>query len=101
MELLILFFYIQFLHVHKKPYPSAYHIRYPWDIMKRSTIHMTKKILVLIPVKDRHKLRLEETAPNGTFTYASPQTVTEEMAAESHIIIGNIPPKLLRTSEKL
>ena len=101
MELLILFFYIQFLHVYKKPYPRACHTGYPWVIMKRSTIQIKKKILVLIPVKDKHKLQLEETAPNGIFTYASPLTVTEKMAAESHIIIGNVPPKLLRASEKL
>lgn len=48
-------------------------------------------ILVVLPLDDEGKIRLENTAPNCTFTYEA----NEKTAAEADIIIGNLPVKLL------
>lgn len=61
----------------------------------------TKNILVLIPVKEKHKVLLEKSAPGSSFTYATVKTVTQEMAAAAQIIIGNVPPKFLHSDSHL
>ena len=60
-----------------------------------------KKILCVLPVEQRHKNKLEKAAVGCNFTYAPPDKVTPEQAAEANIIIGCIDPKLINTSPKL
>ena len=62
---------------------------------------MMKKILVVLPVEDRHKKLLEEAAPDAVFTYSSISEVTEEMVQEANVIVGNVPAKLVKASENL
>ena len=60
-----------------------------------------KKILVVLPVEDRHKKLLEQAAPDAVFTYSSVSEVTEEMVQEANVIVGNVPAKFVKASEKL
>ena len=68
--------------------------------VRKEGLHM-KKILVVLPVADVHKKRLEEAAPDAAFTYSSVSAVTEEMVQEANVIIGNVPAGFLHASEKL
>lgn len=60
-----------------------------------------KNILVVIPVKDSHKAKLEAAGAGCEFTYSSPSTVTEEEIAGADIVIGNVPAKLINASTRL
>lgn len=62
---------------------------------------MEKKILVVIPVQDRHKKKLEESGKNCHFIYSTPKEVTEDMIADADIIIGNVPAAKLQAAQKL
>lgn len=62
---------------------------------------MKKNVLVVIPVKERHKEKLEHAGVGCTFTYSSPQEATEEMISGAEIIIGNVPAGKIRASERL
>ncbi len=59
------------------------------------------KILVNIPVNERHKALLESKAPEAEFVYCPAKDVTQEMVQEMNIIIGNVPPKMLVGSPNL
>ncbi len=52
---------------------------------------MNEKILVVIPVQERHIEKLEKAGKGCHFTYSTPQDVTEEMVERADIIIGNVP----------
>lgn len=60
-----------------------------------------KKILVVLPVSEGQKNRLEEFADKSCFTYTSYKKATKEMVKEANIIIGNINPDLLDYAENL
>lgn len=60
-----------------------------------------KKILVVLPVSEGQKEKLEEYAEKSCFTYTSYKKATEEMVKEADIIIGNIDPDLLEYAEHL
>ena len=60
-----------------------------------------KKILVVLPVSEGQKEKLEEYADKSCFTYTSYKKATEEMVKEADIIIGNIDPDLLEYAEHL
>ncbi len=62
---------------------------------------MGKNILVVIPVQERHKAKLESAGAGCRFVYATPKDATETMVAEAEIIIGNVPAEKIRASEKL
>lgn len=62
---------------------------------------MEKKVLVVIPVQERHKEKLEKAGLGCRFTYSSPKQVTESMIAEAEIIIGNVPASKIKASDKL
>ena len=51
---------------------------------------MSKQVLVVIPVEERHKEYLENIGTGCKFTYTSPKAVTEEELANAQIIIGNV-----------
>lgn len=60
-----------------------------------------KKILVVLPVSEGQKERLEKYADKSCFTYTSYKKATREMAKEANIVIGNIDPDLLEYAENL
>lgn len=60
-----------------------------------------KKILVVLPVSEGQKERLEEFADKSCFTYTSYKKATKKMAEEADIIIGNIDPDLLEYAKNL
>ena len=60
-----------------------------------------KKILVVLPVSEGQKERLEEFADKSCFTYTSYKKATKKMAKAADIIIGNIDPDLLEYAKNL
>lgn len=63
--------------------------------------NMNENILVVIPVQDRHKEKLERAGKGCHFTYSTPKDVTEEMIGRADIIIGNIPAAKLHAPSGL
>lgn len=67
--------------------------------------HLTKEILVTIPVTEAHKKFLEEKAASGRynccFRYIPGKNVTKEDVNKANVIIGNLSPDLVRGAEKL
>ncbi len=59
------------------------------------------KILVVLPVEDRHKELLKSSATDADFEFIPAKDVTEEQAHEADIIIGNVAPELIRGTSKL
>lgn len=51
---------------------------------------MGKKILVVLPVEQRHKEYLEAIGADCEFVYSSPNAVTQEEVDEAQVIIGNV-----------
>ncbi len=66
---------------------------------------MTKEILVVLPVNEDHKKYLEEKAASGKysclFRYVDKNDVTAEDMKRANIIIGNLPPAMLKDAENL
>jgi phosphoglycerate dehydrogenase-like enzyme len=62
---------------------------------------MSKNILVIMPVDEKHKKILEEKAPAANFTYARQGSLTAEMVQNANVIIGNPPIDLVKGSNNL
>ena len=62
---------------------------------------MSKQVLVVIPVEERHKEYLENKGTGCVFTYRSTKAVTEEDMANAQIIIGNVSAEQLAKAPKL
>lgn len=60
-----------------------------------------KNILVVMPVNDRQKQKLEKSASGCQFTYSSYEKATKEMIQNAEIIIGNADPYFLLDAPKL
>lgn len=60
-----------------------------------------RKVLVTIPVNDRHKEYLEHIGKDCEFCYVPAARVTGEDVAQAQIIIGNVPPKMIQESPRL
>ena len=60
-----------------------------------------KKVLVVIPVEERHKKYLEEKFPEGEFLYSSIGSVTLSHVKEADVIIGNAPVAMVQECEHL
>ena len=60
-----------------------------------------KKILVTIPVTEEHKKRLEKIAGDNAIQFIPARHATEEQVAESSVIIGNVPAKMICASDRL
>ncbi len=60
-----------------------------------------KKILVVLPVEQRHKEKLEAAAPGCCFRYCTAATAAREMVQEANIIVGALPAGLIEASENL
>ena len=60
-----------------------------------------KQVLVTIPVQEAHKERIRNIAADCAVNFIPAGKVTEEQVAEASVIIGNIPAKFIKASEKL
>lgn len=60
-----------------------------------------KKILVALPVEERHKKRLEQASPEAEFVYCLSGAVTREAVREADVIIGNVKAEYLKDSPRL
>ena len=60
-----------------------------------------KNVLVTIPVKEEHKARIDGIVSGCSVSYLPKGQVTEELVAEASVIIGNVPAKMIKASEKL
>lgn len=54
-----------------------------------------KNILVLLPLSDSQKVRLEQSIPGTAITYATFKTVSEDQLYQADVIFGNPPPEKL------
>lgn len=59
------------------------------------------RILVVIPVEEKHKRYLEDIGKSCQFEYAQVKTVTEEQVRRADIIIGNVSTAMLKEAECL
>lgn len=59
------------------------------------------KVLVTIPVEERHKRQLECIAPHATFVYQSAGDTKSELVQEMDIIIGNVGPEKIAGTKNL
>ena len=55
-----------------------------------------EKILVVLPVKEEHKERIRNAAPDAKTTYCLEAEVTKEQVQDANIIIGNVKPEFLK-----
>jgi phosphoglycerate dehydrogenase-like enzyme len=62
---------------------------------------MKQTVLVLIPAEEKHRLMLENAAPEVQFCYSNASSVTNEQMEQADIIIGNLPVSMLSQARKL
>lgn len=60
-----------------------------------------EKILVVLPVEERHKELFQSKAPEAVFTYCDADKVTRELVQEANVIIGNVPAEMIQGTENL
>lgn len=58
-------------------------------------------VLVVLPVNDIQKSRLEQQGRECIFNYVAKADLTDSMVTDADIIIGNVPPKMIHASPKL
>ncbi|MGI6229818.1 MAG: D-2-hydroxyacid dehydrogenase [Tractidigestivibacter sp.] len=59
------------------------------------------RIVVLTPVTEEQRSRLEAAAPDAAFVFSSHAGVTADELAEAEIVVGNVAPARLREAPKL
>ena len=59
------------------------------------------RILVAMPVEERHKALLKEAAQKAEFIFCPSAQVTEELAQSVDIIIGNVKPQKIAGTDRL
>lgn len=62
---------------------------------------MKKRVLILFPVNENQRLRLEQAAPEYEFVYRTHEEMTEDDLRGASVIAGNVEPGLLAKAEKL
>lgn len=60
-----------------------------------------KNVLVLLPVEERHRAKLEAAGAGCDFTYSTPETATPEMIQSANIILGQPKANMIAASENL
>lgn len=60
-----------------------------------------RKILVTIPVEDRHKEYLEGIGRDCCFEYVQADSVTKEQVCGASVIIGNVPVSMVKEADHL
>ena len=64
-------------------------------------ICIMKNVLVTLPVKETHQARIRDAAQGCNVLFVPGREVTEEQVSEANVIIGNVPAKMIRGSERL
>ena len=59
------------------------------------------KILVALPLNERQKEKLEQNFRHQEFIYCLPEELTEEKLSDVEIILGNVPPEILKYAKAL
>lgn len=59
------------------------------------------RILVAMPVEERHKALLQRAAQTAEFIFCPSAQVTEELAKSAEIIIGNVRPQKIAGTDRL
>ncbi len=59
------------------------------------------QVLVVLPAEARHRIRLEAAGKGCGLVYVPKTEVTAEQIARADVIIGNVPPALIRASDRL
>ena len=52
-------------------------------------------VLVLLPVDDAQRARLEAAAPGARFSYATTSDAPADAVGRADVIVGNLPPERL------
>ena len=60
-----------------------------------------KTILTVIPIKEKHRELLKKIAKDAEIIFYRPEEVTQELADQAEIILGNIPPEMVKKAKKL
>ena len=60
-----------------------------------------KNILITLPADERHKALFEKQAPEAAFAYVPKAALTEDLVRQAHVIIGNVPPAMLKYADNL
>ena len=60
-----------------------------------------KNILITLPADERHKALFEKQAPEAAFAYVPKEALTEDLVRQAHVIIGNVPPAMLKYADNL
>lgn len=58
-------------------------------------------VLVLLPVDEAQRARLEAAAPGARFSYADQRSTTPEQLAEAEVVVGNLAPERLAEAPRL
>lgn len=59
------------------------------------------KVVIVLPVEDRHKELFQASAPNAEFHFIPVAQVTKEDVADAEIIVGNVPASYIKDSKVL
>lgn len=60
-----------------------------------------EKILIVLPVEERHREMFKKAAPEAELIYCLADQVTKEQVQEANVIIGNVPREYLKDSPNL
>ncbi len=60
-----------------------------------------KSVLVVLPLNEGHKARIEKAGEGCVFEYTDMASVTEEQVQNADIILGNVPPQYIKSSTRL
>lgn len=60
-----------------------------------------KNVLVVLPLEDRHKSKLEAAGEGCTFQYVPQSQASPQQVSQADIIIGNVPPSYIKESQRL
>ncbi|WP_427042822.1 D-2-hydroxyacid dehydrogenase [Fusobacterium sp. SB021] len=60
-----------------------------------------KKILITIPMEEKHKEKIKNIAFDGKIKYCSASEIIKEDVCQAEIILGNVPAEFLKESKNL
>ena len=60
-----------------------------------------KNVLVLMPVEERHRKKLEDAGAGCSFVYSSPAAVTQEQIQNANVILGQPKAEMIGASDNL
>ena len=60
-----------------------------------------KTILIVIPLKEKHRELLKKIAGKAELIFSDLEKVTQEQVDQAEVIVGNIPPEMVKKAKKL